>query len=177
VLRDYPTVQWRAWLEIRVRNSSPVLQTSRLAGLNRFRIAVLSTVLLRSWVLAQFCCDQSAVAMRLFAGLTSAQLALLSRLGTTSRTMDSEYLFWAEFSFHDGEILPQTHVQKWSILNISGNYLQGSVVVPGAIPACSTGSYPTGSSHGSERIGTRSYFPKCIKVNSHWTTRVMVEAW
>jgi hypothetical protein len=78
--------------------------------------------------------------MRLFAGLTSDQLALLSRLGTTSRTTDSEYLFWAEFSFHDGEILPQTHVQKWSILNSYGNYLQGSVVVPGAIPACFTGS-------------------------------------
>jgi hypothetical protein len=86
-----------------VRNSSPELQTSAgvesgLQVLNRFPAAVLSTVLLRSWVLAQFCCDQSAVAMRLFAGLTSAQLALLSRLGTTSRTLDSEYQFWAEFS-------------------------------------------------------------------------------
>ena len=107
-----------------------MLQTSArlesgLQVLNRFRVAVLSTVLLRSWVLAQFCCDQSAVAMRLFAGLTSAQLALLSRLGTTSRTTDSEYLFWAEFSFHDGEILPQTHLQKWSILNGYGNYSGG----------------------------------------------------
>ena len=97
-------------------------------------------MLLRSWVLAQFCCDQSAVTVRLFASQSRAQLALLSRLGTTSRTMDSEYLFWAEFSFHDGEILPQTHVQKWSILNSYGNYLQGSVVVPGGIPACFTGS-------------------------------------
>jgi hypothetical protein len=69
-------------------------------------------VLLRSWVAAQFYCDQSAVAMRLCAGLTSAKLALLSRSSTTSRTGDSEYLFWTEFSFHGGEILPQTHVQK-----------------------------------------------------------------
>jgi hypothetical protein len=64
--------------------------------------------------------------MRLCAGQAGAQLALLSQLGTTSRTMDSEYLFWAEFSFHGGEILPQTHVQKWSILNSYGNYLKGS---------------------------------------------------
>ena len=42
----------------------------------------------------------------------SSKFALLSRSSTTSRTGDSEYLFWTEFSFHDGEILPQTHVQK-----------------------------------------------------------------
>jgi hypothetical protein len=62
------------------------------------------------------------------AGQAGAQLALLSRLGTTSRTTDSEYLFWAKFSFHGREILPQTHVQKWSILNSYGYYLRGTVV-------------------------------------------------
>ena len=90
--------------------------------------------------MAQFCCDQSAVAMRLKARLASGKLALFTRRNTTSRTRDSEYLFWAEFCFHGGEILPQTHVQKWSIPNSYGKYLQGSVVVPGAIPACFTGS-------------------------------------
>jgi hypothetical protein len=71
---------------------------ARLAGSQSFSGRVLSTVLLRSWVVDQFCCDQSAVAMRLCAGHAGDQLALLCRLGTTSRTTDSEYLFWAEFS-------------------------------------------------------------------------------
>jgi hypothetical protein len=80
---------------------------SRLEGSQSFSGSVLNIVLLRSWVLAQFCCDQSAVAVRLSAGQSRAQLAFLSRLGSTSRTTDSEDLFWAEVSFHGGEIVPR----------------------------------------------------------------------
>ena len=45
-------------------------------------------------------CHQSTVTMRFPAGLTSSKLALFSRSGTTSRTMDSEYLCCGEFFFH-----------------------------------------------------------------------------
>jgi hypothetical protein len=38
--------------------------------------------------------------MRFRAGLTSTKLALFARSGTTSRTMDSKYLFCGEFFFH-----------------------------------------------------------------------------
>jgi hypothetical protein len=38
--------------------------------------------------------------MRLRAGLTSSKLALFPRSGTTSRTVDSEYLFCGECFFH-----------------------------------------------------------------------------
>jgi hypothetical protein len=54
------------------------------------------------------CCDQSAVPMRLVARLASVKLALLPRSGTTSRTRDSEYLFWAEFCFHEGDNAAKT---------------------------------------------------------------------
>ena len=49
--------------------------------------------------------------MRFGAGLPRAKFALLSRLGTACRTVDSEYLFGAEFSFH-GKRIPQTHLFK-----------------------------------------------------------------
>jgi hypothetical protein len=52
-------------------------------------------------------CDHSAVAMRIGAGLASAKLTLLPRSSTTSRTRDSECLFWTEFFFHAGEMMPQ----------------------------------------------------------------------
>jgi hypothetical protein len=45
-------------------------------------------------------CDQSAVTVRFVAGLTSIQLALLSRSSTTGRATDGKYLFWVEFLFH-----------------------------------------------------------------------------
>src|SRR5579863_5164639 len=38
--------------------------------------------------------------MRFGARLASAKLALLSRRSATSRTMDGEYVFWAQFPFH-----------------------------------------------------------------------------
>ena len=38
--------------------------------------------------------------MRFRAGLTSTKLALFPRSGTTSRPMDSDYLFCGEFFFH-----------------------------------------------------------------------------
>src|ERR1700676_2648778 len=65
------------------------------------------------------CCHQSTVTMRFRAGLTSSKLALFPRSGTTSRTMDSEYLFWADFFFH-GEIMSQNRCTRWSILTSCG---------------------------------------------------------
>src|ERR1700687_3549831 len=53
------------------------------------------------------CCHQSAVTMRFRAGLTSSKLALFSRSGTTSRTVDSEYLFCGDFLFHGRDIAPE----------------------------------------------------------------------
>jgi hypothetical protein len=50
--------------------------------------------------------------MRLCAGQASSKLTLLPRSSATGRTAESEYLFWVRFSFHGGEILPQTHVQE-----------------------------------------------------------------
>jgi hypothetical protein len=44
--------------------------------------------------------DQSAVSVRLCAGLTGAKLTLLSGGGATSRTADRKYLLRAEFFFH-----------------------------------------------------------------------------
>src|SRR5258707_13147100 len=55
--------------------------------------------------------------MRISAWLARGKFTLLSRSGSTSRTLNSKYLFWAEFSFHGVEIMPQTHVQEWSIVN------------------------------------------------------------
>ena len=46
------------------------------------------------------CCYQSSIPMRLCARLASSKLTLLRRSSTTSRTTDSEYLFWAEFFLH-----------------------------------------------------------------------------
>jgi len=51
-------------------------------------------------------CNQPAVAMRLRAGLASSKLTLLSWSSTTGWTTDSEHLFWGEFFFHGGEIMP-----------------------------------------------------------------------
>lgn len=65
--------------------------------------------------------------MRLVARLASVKFALLPRTSTTSGTTDSECLFWAEFFFHRVDIMPQTHVQEWSILNSSRNYSPGIV--------------------------------------------------
>jgi hypothetical protein len=45
-------------------------------------------------------CDQSAVAMRICAGLASSKLTLSPRGGTTGRTTEGKYLFLAEFFFH-----------------------------------------------------------------------------
>lgn len=59
--------------------------------------------------------------MGLCAGLASAKLALLSGSGAAGRTTDSEQLFCAELFFHDRNIVVQTHVQEWSILNSCGN--------------------------------------------------------
>jgi hypothetical protein len=52
-------------------------------------------------------CDPYAVAMRTAARLPSAEFALLSRSGSTSRTLNSERLLWAEFFCHTN-----LHVQK-----------------------------------------------------------------
>jgi hypothetical protein len=53
------------------------------------------------------CYVQSAVTMRFRAGLTVANFALLSRLGTACRTGDSEYLFGAEFLLSWQENIPK----------------------------------------------------------------------
>ncbi len=45
-------------------------------------------------------CDPYAVAMRTGARLPSAEFALLSRSGSTSRALNSERLLWAEFFCH-----------------------------------------------------------------------------
>lgn len=45
--------------------------------------------------------------MRLGAGLAGTKLTLLPRSSPASWTTDSEYLLWAEFFFHDREIMPQ----------------------------------------------------------------------
>jgi hypothetical protein len=52
-------------------------------------------------------CNHSAVTMRVGARLAGAKLTHLPRSSTTGWTMDGEYLFWAEFLFHCGEIIPQ----------------------------------------------------------------------
>jgi hypothetical protein len=67
------------------------------------------------------CCNQSAVTMRLGAGLTSAKLTLFHRSSPTGWTTDSEYLFGAEFSLHGNKITPDP-LREWSILNSFGNY-------------------------------------------------------
>jgi hypothetical protein len=46
------------------------------------------------------CCHQSTVTMGFRAGFTSSKLTLFPRSGTTSRTMDGEYLFCGKFFFH-----------------------------------------------------------------------------
>jgi hypothetical protein len=58
-------------------------------------------------VLRLVLCYQSAVAMRVGARLASAKFTLLPRSGSTGRTANSEYLFWAEFFCHTN-----LHVQK-----------------------------------------------------------------
>ena len=50
------------------------------------------------------CCDQSAVAVRLCAGLAATKFALLSGRGATGRTKESKYLFRSELFFHNGKI-------------------------------------------------------------------------
>jgi hypothetical protein len=69
--------------------------------------------------------------MRHCARLASIKLTRLTRTSATGRTTDSKDLFWAEFFLHGIDIavdrMPQTHVQEWSILDSSGNYLAESV--------------------------------------------------
>jgi hypothetical protein len=47
----------------------------------------------------QVCCNPSAVAVRLCAGLAGAKFALLSGRSATDRTMDGKYLFGSEVFF------------------------------------------------------------------------------
>src|SRR5689334_3898502 len=61
--------------------------------------------------------NQPAVAMRLRAGLASSKLTHLPRSSTTGWTTDSEYLFWGEFFFHSGEIMPQN--QRIGMVNLA----------------------------------------------------------
>ena len=49
-------------------------------------------------------CDQSAVAVRIGAGLAAGEFTLLLRFGTASRTLHCECLLWAGFFFH-GEMM------------------------------------------------------------------------
>ena len=69
------------------------------------------------------CCDQSAVTMRISAGLTSAKLTLFFRSSTAGWTTDSEYLLGAEFSLHGDKIMPQRFTrmvnfeQLWQLLH------------------------------------------------------------
>ena len=55
--------------------------------------------------------------MRLASGLTRTKFTPLSPSRPTSRAPNSENLFWAEFFFHGRDIMPQTQVHGWSILN------------------------------------------------------------
>lgn len=56
--------------------------------------------------LGSICRNQSAVTVRLGAGLTSAKLTLFFRSSTTGRTTNSKYLFGAEFPLHSKKIMP-----------------------------------------------------------------------
>ena len=67
------------------------------------------------------CCNQSAVKMRIGAGLTSAKLTLFFRSSTAGWTTDSKYVLGAEFSLHGDKIMPQRFI-GWSILNSFGNF-------------------------------------------------------
>jgi hypothetical protein len=78
-------------------------QTSALVSL---WASVTDGIVLNNVLLGLVFCDQSAVAVRIGAGLAVGEFALLSRLGTASRTMYCECLSWAGFFFH-GEIIPQ----------------------------------------------------------------------
>jgi len=60
--------------------------------------------------------------MRLVARLAGAKFTLLPWSSTTSRASDGEGLFWAEFSCHVGEIMPQNRCTGWSILNTIGQF-------------------------------------------------------
>jgi len=51
-------------------------------------------------------CDHAAVTVSIRTRQASAELTLLPRLGSASRTTDGEYLFWATFFRHDSEIMP-----------------------------------------------------------------------
>ena len=53
------------------------------------------------------CRDQSAITMRVGAGLTSTKLTPFFRSSTTGRTTDSKGLFAGEFSLHGKKITPQ----------------------------------------------------------------------
>ena len=54
--------------------------------------------------------------MGLISRLARTEFTLLPRRSIASRTTDSEYLFYAEFFFHVGQIMPQNQVQEWSVL-------------------------------------------------------------
>ena len=74
------------------------VRDSRLKRMNGWGLRV---------VLRSILCDPYPVAMRIGARLASAKFTLLPRSSPTSRTSDSEYLFWAEFFCHTN-----LHVQQ-----------------------------------------------------------------
>jgi len=88
------------------------------------------------------CCIQSAVTMRIGAGLASTKLTLLSWFSATRRTSDGEYLFRAEFLFHSTNSM----YKRWSTRLDNGHrptlkkaadkcaiYLQAAVVLDKAL--------------------------------------------
>jgi|SRR5579864_2853621 len=66
----------------------------------------------RAGVQRSILCDPYAVAMRTGARLPGAEFTLLSRGGSTSRTLNREHLLWAEFFCHTN-----LRVQKGRQLN------------------------------------------------------------
>jgi hypothetical protein len=104
VLRGYPTVRWRAWVE-----SSEVktrLLNCRLENVvvdNHFSLNVHRQR--DDWEkeeknkgLTQIFCDRSAVAMRLGARLATTKLTLLPRSSTTSWTTESPDGKWIAYA-------------------------------------------------------------------------------
>jgi hypothetical protein len=95
---------------------------------NRIRVGGDADILRRLRP-GSICCYQSAVAMRVCAGLASSKLTLLPRSGTTSRTTDGEDLFWAEFRFHC-EIMPQPPAKMVNSEQFENDYLLGLIRYP-----------------------------------------------
>jgi hypothetical protein len=67
--------------------------------------------------------------MRFRARLTSRKLTLFPRSGTTSRTVDSEYLFWAEFLFHGRDNAPNPFTGMVNLGQLS------NLLLPASVPA------------------------------------------